>query len=81
MASSTKDPMAMASPPKLIVLMVNPKACKVRIATSNDKGNATSDIMVVRTFIKKKKSTIITKIAPSNRAFCMLEIELSIKRD
>ena len=81
MASSTSEPMAMASPPKLIVLIVRPSPWRVRMATSKDRGRATSEIIVVRTFIKKKKSTTTTKIAPSNNACCMLEIELSIKRD
>ena len=80
-ASSTKEPMAMARPPRLMVLIVSPKACNTRIATNRDKGRATSEMIVVRTFIKKKKRTIITKTDPSNKAFWILLIELSINRD
>ena len=71
----------MASPPKLIVLIVKPRPWRVNMATNRDRGRATSEMIVVRTFIRKKKSTTTTKMAPSNRASCMLDMELSIKRD
>ncbi len=44
-----------------------------------DSGSATTDISVVRRFMRKKKSTIITKSAPSSRLRCRLLMELSIK--
>ena len=46
MASSTKSPMAMAIPPKLIVLMVKPSHFKVKIATINEIGIANKEIKV-----------------------------------
>ena len=79
-ASSTSDPMAMAIPPRLIVLMVKPISLSARIDTSNESGSATSEMTVVRTFIRKKNNTTTTKNAPSNRAFRMLSIDPSIKR-
>ena len=51
------------------------------IDTNKERGKATKDITVVLKFIKKKNKTIMTKTEPSNRDFCMLSIELSIKRD
>ena len=65
MASSTKHPIAMAIPPRLIVLIVKPKAFRIKTVIMIDKGNAITDIMVVRKFIKKMKSTITTNNAPS----------------
>ena len=80
-ASSTNEPIAIAKPPKLIVLIVNPKACITRIAINIDKGRATREMIVVRKFIRKKNNTTITKTAPSSKASWMLWIELLIKRD
>ena len=65
MASSTSEPMAIAIPPILIVLIVNPINFNVNIDTSSDNGIVTSEISVVRTFIRKKNSTIMTNRAPS----------------
>ena len=68
-ASSTKEPIAMAIPPRLIVLMVSPKAFRVRIATITESGMVINEITVVRIFIRNKSSTIITKIPPSYKDF------------
>ena len=65
MASSTSEPMAIAIPPILIVLIVSPINFNVRTDTSRDSGIVTRDMSVVRTFIRKKNSTIITNSAPS----------------
>ena len=65
MASSTNEPMAIAIPPKLIVLMVNPINLSVRMDTNSDNGIAINEMNVVRAFIKNKKSTITTKTEPS----------------
>ena len=78
-ASSTNEPMAMAMPPRLIVLMFKPSAFITRIAPSNDKGIATREIIVVRKFPKNINKIIITKILPSIKAFCTLLMEVSIK--
>ena len=64
-----------------MVLIVNPKACKTRIATSKERGKATREMIVVRKFIRKKNRTMMTNRAPSKRAFWMLSMELLIKRD
>ena len=79
-ALSTNEPIAMAIPPRLIVLMVSPSTFRVRMATITASGMVISEIMVVRTFIRKRSSTITTKIPPSYRDFCTLSIELLIKR-
>ncbi|CCY36416.1 unknown [Tannerella sp. CAG:118] len=71
----------MAIPPKLIVFIVKPIKCKVSIDTNNDRGRATNEIIVVLRFIRNRNNTIITKNAPSNNDFCILSIELSMKRD
>ena len=65
-ASSTKAPIAMAIPPKLIVFMVYPNTFKMITVTNNDIGIARSEIMVVLQFIRNMNNTIITKNAPSN---------------
>ena len=80
-ASSTREPIAIAIPPRLIVFIVSPIKWRVSIDTNKERGKATKDITVVLKFIKKKNKTIMTKTEPSNRDFCMLSIELSIKRD
>ena len=80
MASSTSEPMAMAKPPRLIVLMVSPKALSVRMAATKASGMVTSEMSVVRTFIRKMKSTMTTKMAPSMRALFTLSMELLMKR-
>ena len=48
--------------------------------TNRERGRATSEITVVRIFIRKRKRTITTKKLPSNRLFFTLLIELSMKR-
>lgn len=68
-ASSTSDPIAMAMPPRLIVLIVSPIHFNARIDTSSESGSATSEMTVVRKFIRKTSRTITTKTAPSNSDF------------
>lgn len=46
---------------------------------SNDSGIVTSEMSVVRAFIKKIHNTSTTKTPPSMSDFFMLEIEESIK--
>ena len=48
--------------------------------TNKERGKATSEITVVRIFIRNRNRTITTKKLPSNRLFFTLLIELSIKR-
>ena len=65
MASSTSDPMAMAIPPMLMVLIVRPMNLSVSIETSSDSGIVTREMSVVRTFIRKRNSTMMTNTPPS----------------
>ena len=48
--------------------------------TNKANGKATKEMTVVRTFIKKRKSTITTKTLPSKRLRFTLLMELSMKR-
>ena len=57
--------MAIAIPPKLIVLIDRFINFSTRIDTSSDSGIATSEMVVTRAFIIKKNSTITTNRAPS----------------
>ncbi len=81
MASSTSEPMAMAMPPRLMVLMVCPVRRMTMTVMSSDRGMAVSEMSVTRPFIRNTSSTRTTKKAPSMREFLMLFIELSMKRD
>ena len=80
MASSTSEPMAMAIPPRLMVLIVSPMKCRVRMDTSSESGRVTSEIIVVRTLARNRNKTMTTKIPPSKRDFFTLLMELSMKR-
>lgn len=44
-----------------------------------ESGSATSEINVVRRFIRKKNNTTMTKTAPSNSEVCRLDIDASMK--
>ena len=79
--SSTSEPMAMAIPPRLIVLMVSPIQRMARSDATIESGMETSEITVVRQFIRNMNSTMITKIAPSIKDCFTLSNELSMKRD
>ena len=72
--------MAMAIPPRLMVLMVSPMAWRVRSATTSDRGMVTSEMKVVRTFRRKMKSTMTTKMPPSKSDLRTLSMELRMKR-
>ena len=79
--SSTSEPMAMAIPPRLIVLMVSPIQRMARSDATIESGMETNEITVVRQFIRNMNSTMITKIAPSIKDCFTLSNELSMKRD
>ena len=79
-ASSTSEPMAIAMPPRLIVLMVSPKRWSVSSETMSERGMVTSEITVVRTFMRKSRSTMTTKMPPSKSAFFTLSMALLMKR-
>ena len=71
----------MAIPPRLIVLMVSPIQRMARSDATIESGMETSEITVVRQFIRNMNSTMITKIAPSIKDCFTLSNELSMKRD
>ena len=79
MASSTSEPMAMAMPPMLMVLMVRPITLSTSSVMSSDRGMVTSEISVVRAFIKNMNRMSTTNMPPSTSDFLMFEIEASIK--
>ena len=68
--------MAMAMPPRLMVLMVSPMRCSVSSATTSESGMVTSEITVVRTFMRKRKSTMTTKTPPSSNDCLTLPMAL-----
>ena len=72
--------MAMAIPPRLMVLMVSPIRLRVRSETTSERGMVTSEMSVVRTFIRKMKRTMTTKIPPSKSDWRTLSMELRMKR-
>ena len=78
-ASSTSSPMAIASPPRVIVLIDSPSSLNTSTAASSDSGIATSEMAVVRTFSRNANSTTATRIAPSRRASPTLPSAASMK--
>ena len=57
--------MAIAMPPRVIVLIVMPQASMARIATTKESGMAVREMNVVRKFQRKRNSTTVTMIPPS----------------
>ena len=78
-ASSTSEPIAIAIPPMLIVFMLIPLIRSTMMVIRSDSGMVTSEISVVLTFIRNRKSTRITNSAPSISACRILPIEASMK--
>ena len=60
--------MAIAIPPRVIVLMVMPRLFITSRATASDSGMATTEMIVVRKFQRKKNRMMMTRRAPSRRA-------------
>ena len=81
MASSTSDPMAMAIPPRLMVLMVSPMKCSARTEKRSANGRVTREMTVVRALARKRARMMVTKRAPSSNESFTLPILLSMKRD
>ena len=81
MESSTSEPIAMAIPPRLIVLTVSPMNFETRRVTRIDSGIETKEMRVVLQFMRNMKRTKTTNMPPSMRDFLTLEIEPSMKRD
>jgi hypothetical protein len=60
--------MAMAMPPRVIVLMVAPKACITMTATTSESGMAVSVMKVARTLARKSSTMATTRMPPSRSA-------------
>ena len=78
-ASSTSEPMAMAIPPRLMVLIFRLSRCRAITAESKETGIAIREIMVVRKLMRNKRRMITTSTAPSSKTFCTLLMAVSIK--
>jgi hypothetical protein len=78
-ASSTNSPIAIASPPSVIVLIDNPSHLKTSIAIRIDSGMAVSEISIVRRLPRKKNSTAATRQPAISSLSCRLPIDDSMK--
>ncbi len=81
MASSTSAPMAMVSPPIVIVLSVTPNALSASTAATSDTGMAVSEMTVARRFIRKTSRMTATRMAPSRSATDTLRTATEMKSD
>ncbi len=79
MASSTSEPIAIAIPPRLMVLIVIPRNLRTRTAPRSDKGMASSEMTVVLKLPRKTSRMIVTNTAPSISARWTFLTDLSIK--
>ena len=78
-ASSTSSPIAMARPPRLMVLSVRPKRSIAMTAATSDNGSASSVMTAARTFIRNTTTTRMTRAAPSTNAVKRLSSDCSMK--
>ncbi len=79
MASSTSAPRAIASPPRVMVLMVAPSALSTRMALMMDSGRASRVMAVERSDSRKAKTMMTTSTAPSRKAASRLSMALLMK--
>ena len=79
--SSTREPMAMAIPPRLIVFTVRPSRRIASRVTTIDRGMDTSEMSVVLQFIRNMKRTMTTNNPPSSSDLRTLPIDPSMKLD
>src|SRR5437868_5775628 len=66
--------MAMASPPRVIVLRLKPRYSKTMTPVSSDRGIAVQEIAAVRTLNKNSDRTTMTKAAPMSNDDCTLSV-------
>jgi hypothetical protein len=78
-ASSTSSPMAMAMPPRVMVLMERPKYLKTRAVVSTETGMAVREMKVVRKLPRKRNSTAATKTEAASSFTSRLLMEASMK--
>ena len=79
MASSTNSPMAIARPPRLMLLMVKPNQFMVTTAATSESGIASKVMVAARKFIRNSATTITTRMAPSRNALVRLSSDRSMK--
>ncbi len=79
MASSTRAPMAIVRPPRVMVLRVSPKSEITSTPATSDSGMASAEISVVRRLPRKRKRTMTTSTAPSRSATATLRIATWMK--
>ena len=78
-ASSTRAPIAIAMPPSVMVFTVPPRTRIAMIANASERGIATTEISVVRTFHRNSSRMAITKKAPSRKAWITFSTASEIK--
>ncbi len=78
-ASSTRLPTAIASPPSVITLIVSPSASRASKPAASESGSAVSVTSVVRTFRRKSARMTETMIAASRSASTTLRTARSMK--
>ena len=79
-ASSTSEPMAIAMPPRVMVLMVRLKRCRISNVIITDMGRATAEISVVRKFTREyEKHLQSRRLLPQNKA--MTEIRYRVPNE
>ena len=78
-ASSTSAPMAIVSPPMVIVFKVTPNARSARTAATSENGMAAREMNVARTFIRNTSRMIATSTPPSRRAAVTFSIATEMK--
>ena len=79
MASSTKAPMAMVRPPRVMVSMASPKIENVSTPATREVGKARAEIRVDRASPRKSSRTSTTRMAPSTSAVLTLVMAISMK--
>ena len=78
-ASSTSSPIAMARPPRLMLLMVRPKRSIAMTAATSESGSASSVMTAARTFIRNTTTTTITSAGAFEKAVNRLSSDCSMK--
>jgi hypothetical protein len=79
MASSTTTPIAMARPPKVIVLNVTPRRVSTIAAAKSDSGMAAHETAAIRRSNRKRNITTVTKTAPNISDSPTLLVAVSMK--
>ena len=78
-ASSTRPPIAIANPPRVIVLIDRPKYLNTSAVMKIDTGMAVSAMMVGRTVPRKKNRIAATNTDAPISLPCSVEIDASMK--